>query len=952
MIPFLLKKMWKNKWMVFSLLLGNILLVGIVSATPLYTQATMQRILLQNFRTFQQEENQHPSILNLRYDFNWSHPDHIISGYRHSRDTVLPRLKADLDLPIAMTIESFTTRSWNFTPRVAREEDPRHRILQIYGASGLDDNLRLIYGRMPADNLVDGYILETLSTIPTMLRDNLLLDELMNVNNLEDGMIRYMRIVGLYEPAEGTEFYWAALAINRMNALLISEALMRNHFLQNYVTQYNGAVNWQIFLDYNAMRARRIDHYINALAGFHEDYTLPNSPWHISENFSGNLHGHIAAVEALPITLMVLQVPIYVLLALYIFMVSRQILAMEQNEISVLKSRGASRAQLLGIYAMQGLIISLISLPSGLWLGMAVCRMLGASSGFLYLVQRAPLIVEMSYTALLYACVALFFSFLTMFVPVISFSRLAIVEHKQRNSVKTKSLWQRYFLDILCFGGAVYGYTVFQRQQELMSMVVRDTPAIDPLLFIISSLFIIGAGLFVLRLFPYMLRLVFVMGRRFWSPSSYAAMLRVVRSTGEEQFIMFFLIVTMGVGIFSAHSARTINTNNDHLIQYLSGADLMFMEAWPNNVPPRPAEAEFLPMWRASLPSHLVFQEPDFMRFGEMEEVAALTPVQTDTVSVTRTGVRVDQTQFMAIETHTFGETVWFRDDLLSIHINYFLNALAENPEGVLLSDNFRSRRGYSLGDIVTIQTTRIYDEYHFITRAEVVGFVEYWPAFMPMERVRRPEGVVEVDRYLIVANIGHINSAWGLHPYEVWMRTYTDTNHFFYDFQLENGLELLKFYDTKGSLIESRSDPILQGKNGVLTVGFIVTLLICFAGFLIYWLLSIRSRALQFSVFRAMGMSLAGLLKLLLNEQLFITLSALVIGLIVGELCARLFVPLVQLSYTASERVIPLMVVADGRDYANLLLVMAAMVLLCLIILGYYISKIKIDQALKLGED
>jgi len=50
MTAFLFRKIWKNKWLVLSLLIGNILLVGIVSATPLYTQATMQRMLLQDLR--------------------------------------------------------------------------------------------------------------------------------------------------------------------------------------------------------------------------------------------------------------------------------------------------------------------------------------------------------------------------------------------------------------------------------------------------------------------------------------------------------------------------------------------------------------------------------------------------------------------------------------------------------------------------------------------------------------------------------------------------------------------------------------------------------------------------------------------------------------------------------------------------------------------------------------
>jgi putative ABC transport system permease protein len=134
--------------------------------------------------------------------------------------------------------------------------------------------------------------------------------------------------------------------------------------------------------------------------------------------------------------------------------------------------------------------------------------------------------------------------------------------------------------------------------------------------------------------------------------------------------------------------------------------------------------------------------------------------------------------------------------------------------------------------------------------------------------------------------------------------------------------------------------------------VGFIVTLLVCFTGFLIYWILSIKNRVLQFGIFRAMGMSMRDILALLVNEQLFITLTSVFIGALVGEIASRLFVPLIQISYSASEQVIPLLVVTEARDYMNLYVTIGLMIAVCLIVLGVIISKIKIAQALKLGED
>lgn len=956
MTDFLFRKMWKNRWLMLSLLVGNILLIGIVAATPLYTQATMERILQQNFRRFQQEYNEHPAIMGVRFNFSQSNPEWMLYNFAETINTIIPEMIQSIDIPAARIIETHTLANWHLSPALVRESTPRPRNVMLMGNDGLGENVNIIYGRLPSDSLAvneetgEFNVIEAITTEAVLLRHNLLADELLVVGNVNSPLGRlYVRIVGTYEHAAGSEIYWSTLQFNPINNLMVSGDLVRSRLISTTPSEYRIISDWYILLDYSAFSANLLERYIYNLQAL--DARFYRTVRQFTENFTGTLEAHEAYTAPLVTTLWVLQVPMYVLLALYIYMVSRQILTLEQNEISVLKSRGASRQQLMGIYCLQGIFVAVISMPVGIWLGVLLCRMLGASNGFLYMVQRAALTVRVTPTVFMYAGLAMFLSFLTMLVPVIGFSRIAIVEHKQKKRGKSgrKALWQRFFLDILCIGVAVYGLFTFHGRQEIMAAMVRDVASVDPLLFVSSSMFIIGTGLFALRLFPHLIKLIYFIGNRFWSPQAYAALIRVVRSAGEEQFIMIFLIFTLAAGIFSANAARTINTNTDHLILYMAGADLVFQEYWRNNIPHEESIAR-----GARVPEHLIYVEPDFERFTHFEETYALTQVMRHSVSLSQQGSLVEDVGLMAVETHTFGDTIWFRDDLTRIHINHYLNALAENPEGVLLSYNFREFLGYQLGDVVNVGIIRDYGViFEFDARLEVVGFVEHWPGYAPVARVDLRTGeAIHTDQFLAVANLRHLQALWGVLPYEVWMRTNGPTNHFFYDFLDENNLHIIGFYDTRASLVESRLSPVLQGTNGVLTVSFIVTLLICFAGFLIYWILSIRSRVLQFGIFRAMGMSMGRVLALLVNEQLFITFSAVIIGAVVGEITAYLFVPLIQLSYTAAEQVIPLMVVTDARDYRNIYMVIGIMVAVSLLILGAYITRIKIDQALKLGED
>jgi len=144
----------------------------------------------------------------------------------------------------------------------------------------------------------------------------------------------------------------------------------------------------------------------------------------------------------------------------------------------------------------------------------------------------------------------------------------------------------------------------------------------------------------------------------------------------------------------------------------------------------------------------------------------------------------------------------------------------------------------------------------------------------------------------------------------------------------------------------------VLQGTNGILTVGFMVVLLLCSVGFLIYWILSIQSRSLLFGIFRAMGMSMREVFTMLINEQVFISGLSIAVGALVGHLTAMLYMPLIQLGYAASDNAIPLEVISSSTDQLRLLSVVGAVMLLCMMILGMLISHMKVTQALKLGED
>ena len=75
-------------------------------------------------------------------------------------------------------------------------------------------------------------------------------------------------------------------------------------------------------------------------------------------------------------------------------------------------------------------------------------------------------------------------------------------------------------------------------------------------------------------------------------------------------------------------------------------------------------------------------------------------------------------------------------------------------------------------------------------------------------------------------------------------------------------------------------------------------------------------------------------------------------VGVLVGEMTSRLYMPLIQMAYAASDSSLPLRVVSEAGDLGRILLIVGVLLAVCLAVLGTLISRMKIAQALKLGED
>ena len=139
-----------------------------------------------------------------------------------------------------------------------------------------------------------------------------------------------------------------------------------------------------------------------------------------------------------------------------------QLYALEDGEISMLRSRGAGKLQIVGVYVGQSTILALAGGVIGLLLGFLLCVLIGTANGFMSFENPVDLSFRPGLSSIGMMLAAALVSVLVMTLPVLKYARVTIVEQKRKK--RSKPIWQRFFLDFLCVAVSTYGWYSFGRQ--------------------------------------------------------------------------------------------------------------------------------------------------------------------------------------------------------------------------------------------------------------------------------------------------------------------------------------------------------------------------------------------------------------------------------------------------------------------------------------------------------
>lgn len=941
MLRFVWNKIKNKKWLNLCLLVGISLLIALFVCHPMFEKGANNQVLERLFLTYAQEKEEFPAIMRRSGSYNIiDYPTaqsvyDILSSYENKWTEYV-----DTDMVASQKYLSLSGGNVNTSL------GGKNYYLTIGLLSDMEQYIEIVRGQKLSEATCESGVFPCIISESTMDAYGLVVGEQLEFNFVTNGSDEPARfeIVGICKEADIQDNYWNHDLTSFEKLIFVSE-----NVFDTLISEYGQetiAYEESLMLNYTQINTDNAAVYADYIRQFQEADVF------FKDNILETLDTFASEKKTIRMMLWALEAPCIVLLLLFIYMVSSQILTSEEGEIAVLRSRGVTSPQVVLLYLLQSTLLSLAGMCTGIVLGYGMCKCATSTDSFLKFVKKDVGMYQFTWEMIPYGLVACLIAILFMTIPVWKRSKITIVGQKsaEHDSVHI-AFWERYFLDIILLGISGYLLYNFNKQQESLAFSVIAQESIDPMILLDTSLFIFACGLLFLRFCRYLILLVNRIGEKHWSPAMYASFLQLKRTWTKQGFLAVFLIMTIASGIFDANMARTMNHNLEERIRYRVGSDIQMTTSWMLKVV-RGIDDQY--RWE--------YTEPDYGTYTALVEQGVCKSmtrvIEDNNTEISANNKIITEAQLMAIQTKEFGETAQLMDGLNDTHWFYALNALAQEPEGVIISANLAKELEVKIGDNLS------YSRYHPISaratekmgtvNAKVCAIVDCFPGYEQYSYSKDEDGnVVERENYLVVGNYATIISEFQMTPYNVWMRLADGRSEKeVLTYLKEAGVQYTDWQSAAEQITQSNNSAMVQVTNGMFTLSFIISLIICSVGFLIYWIMSIKNRELLFGIYRAMGMRMREINYMLINEQIFSSLFASLAGGCAGALSTWLFVRLIALIYLPEKHNIAIRVDIYPSDLAKLTGVLLTVVLLCYLVLCLLLRKMKIAQALRLGED
>ncbi len=378
------------------------------------------------------------------------------------------------------------------------------------------------------------------------------------------------------------------------------------------------------------------------------------------------------------------RIPMLIVLALvaavslyYAGMVASALIATQRSEVALMRSRGATRPQIFGVYVIEASIVALGAFIIGPLLSMFVVSTSGTLPIFADLNEGAALPVQLTRNVLLVAAVGAVFGMMALLIPAYRATGLTVLsERRGRGRPGRLNVIQRYYLDLGLLGLVALMLWQLSRQGSFIATDVFGRSSVNNLTLAIPALFMVMAGIAMLRLFPVVADLVSKMlGTRYGSllvPSAiFLGVRQLARNPAGQARLSLLLVLVSALGVFAATFASTLERSAREQVLYRTGAEFRATSVtYRGNGRSVSAEEQL----------------------NGMDGIGTVSSVlRTSGVADSLTAIESERFTVLGVDTGNFADVAWSRPDFFGESLSSLLGEIRpDTPPGIPLFDDTR----------------------------------------------------------------------------------------------------------------------------------------------------------------------------------------------------------------------------------------------------------------------
>ena len=443
----------------------------------------------------------------------------------------------------------------------------------------IEDHASLIAGSWPAP-VAEPH--QTAISAATAIELDLDLGDVFTVTSRRERSIQeQVTIAGIFEIDDPANPYWFddELELNGVvegtSFRTLGPFIVDVETLLTSFSPFSSEVNWRVLPDFENLavddivemrqRVQGLEARLNAAQEANLSFRVETRLPQILSEVERSLLATRSGVLTLTIQLAIL--------AFYALLLTAGLLVESRRvETNLLKSRGSSRAQLLAMNGMEGLLLTVPTALLAPWLAAGALRLLN-SFGPLASIQLTidPTVSRTSYVL---AFVAAIGSLAALTIPAHRSSRSFNEAYQERGRERSRGLIQRGGIDFALLALAGIAFWQLRRYGAQITATVQGRLGIDPLLVAAPALGLLAGAVLALRSIPMLARIAEKASAGGRSAVRALSAWQVARRPARHSRSALLLIMAVGIGLLAAAYTTTWRQSQNDQADYQVGADI------------------------------------------------------------------------------------------------------------------------------------------------------------------------------------------------------------------------------------------------------------------------------------------------------------------------------------------------------------------------------------------